>query len=876
MKHNLRIFKIFILAEMFLFSTFSLFARNVEILVEDIDLGLPLEGAVVRSWDGREYICDKYGTVLVFVPDDRQVVIQATYPGYENSKLIIVADKNKYTLSLHLSGIMESQELVVEATIPGTNETQTGRSIAISGRDIAQTAEIGIVEDVMSSINLLPGVGYTGFLDSQPSIRGGDPGDLRASLDGFYIFYPYHLRGSFSIFNPRMVQSAQLSHGVFSSRYGHTNSGLLDIKSKKPSPVETEFELAVNTSAANFNLSLPIKSISSASGGGILFIGRITYYEPVLWLLKQTADISGLKGLEGVHDIRTAPFIRSGAIIGNYRFNNNLELNATGFWGMDGLGVATESISHENGYDSHYKGRTDMLAYQTFLTSSLYWNPHNDMLLKFTVGTGYQSSEIDVDNRESIIDKDFLQTAENIGYYDKLSSRFNNPYNFNVVQILKETNNIFNTQGRVDYDWELGNGFLFSAGVQEMFAGINTESYQQGYLEKQFRDISPDEQEKILNLNNINSSDPLNNFFQESVMVRFPTIISISAENKMFISSGYSLLEYTTPNQRFSTEFGLRIDHYYLSDKDFNLSSKPILNPRLNIDFNLFKNKRLIQSFVLSAGTGIFSSTNINIFNMAGINSIDEYKPDRSWTSVLGAKIDFSGGLRSNIEIYYKYIYDRMYVPIKYTLDIVDMQPQFDGEGKVWGIDLMLQKTQSRFFDGWISYSFNWAQYRDPNSDNGNEWYYPLYHRFHNLNLVLNVKPTPRFNIYTRLGLASGTLLEKLIGNAPESYPVYMYDHDNPENCQFIEKYFWLSEKDETKRLPPSLQMDIKFSVFGKKNIGKSRYEVYVAVENILGLLYTPQGNPSYNPYTGEVTTNNISMSSMPIPIPSFGFIYSY
>jgi len=55
--------------------------EDVEIILEDTELGLPLEGAVIRSWDGKQYICDQHGKTLISVPDDRRVVVQAAYPG---------------------------------------------------------------------------------------------------------------------------------------------------------------------------------------------------------------------------------------------------------------------------------------------------------------------------------------------------------------------------------------------------------------------------------------------------------------------------------------------------------------------------------------------------------------------------------------------------------------------------------------------------------------------------------------------------------------------------------------------------------------------------------------------------------------------------
>ncbi|MCL2127089.1 MAG: hypothetical protein FWH38_02445, partial [Treponema sp.] len=151
------------------------------------------------------------------------------------------------------------------------------------------------------------------------------------------------------------------------------------------------------------------------------------------------------------------------------------------------------------------------------------------------------------------------------------------------------------------------------------------------------------------------------------------------------------------------------------------------------------------------------------------------------------------------------------------------------------------------------------------------------YHRFHNINLVFNIRPAPRFNIYTRFGFASGTQLSRRTGDSPQCYPVFMYDPGNPSDFRFIEKYTWPSVRDENNRTTPTLPMDIKFSIFGQNKKGRSRYEVYFAVENVLALLYRPQGNTSFNSYTGEIDTGSDSASyGIPIPIPSFGFKLSY
>jgi len=887
---------------MLFLSVFPLLARDVTITVVDTELGLPLEGAVVRTSDGAKYVCDEDGKALVAAPDERQTVVQAAYPGYENGRLVVAPGTDAYTLSLRLSGIMQGRELVVEAARPGAGETQTGRSVSISGRDIAQTAEIGIIEDVMSSVKLLPGVGYAGFFDALPSIRGGDPGDMRASLDGFYIFNPYHWGGGFSIFDPRMVESAQLSHGVFSSRYGHTISGLLDVTTKKPSPTETQFELGVNTSAANANLSVPL-----AGKGGILFMGRITYYDPVIWLAKQAAkgidkmsnsdkDALQYEQLQAVNAIETAPYIRSATVTGNYRFTDKVELKTTGFWGMDGVGMnyknssRTDELSSDSIMDFSWKN------YQGFFSAALSWNPRNDMLLKFTAGTGYEKSVLDGDIQYTILNKSFSSKFTESPYYPLISGYIGDTaYDFNTAMQVKQNDLVVNAQGRIDYDWELGKGFLLATGVQEMFTRNDSRGKQRITTEKNlwnFEDADGnkdiEKQNAILKSMGFEYPELVPENLRKLFIISIPLKYDPNAGNNLFTTSAYGLAEYHTPEGRFKTELGLRLDHYYLKGEGFSIQSDPALNPRLNMDFNVFKNKGFAQSLDISAGTGLFTSMNNNVFMAEKQYNVTELKPNRSWTSVLGTKLEMFDSIIFNIEGYYKYIYDRMYTPVSVNTDSsVDPRPQFNGEGQVWGIDLLLQKTQSRYWDGWVSYSYNWAKNRDPDAGNadmgfsggtsGNDWYFPSYHRFHNLNLVFNIKPTSKINIYARLGLASGVQISRRVAKGPESYPVYVYDSDYPENSKFIELFYWPSKRDENNRTTPSLPLDVKVSIFGKNRSGKVLYEIYAAIENILGLLYTSQGNTSYNQYTGEVETGSMSASyEIPIPIPSFGFKVSY
>ncbi|MDR2158965.1 MAG: TonB-dependent receptor plug domain-containing protein [Treponema sp.] len=826
---------------------FPLFPRDVEITVEDTDLGLPLEGALVRSWDGTEHTADGEGRVLVTVPDDRDALIQAAYPGYENGRIVIPAEGERFTLGLRLSGIMEHRELVVEAPGPEAGESRTGRSVAVSKKEITQTAEIGIIEDLMSTIKLLPGVGYAGMFNAMPSIRGGEPGDLLASLDGFYIENPYHWGGGFSIFDPKMVESARLSHGVFSSRYGHSISGLLEIQSKKASPTETEMELGISTSAANLNLSLPL-----FGGGGVMIMGKVTYYDPFVWAAKKVANI--YRDIEIIKSVETAPYIRSVALSANYRVNGDLEIAGNGFFGADGVGVRYDDDYTTSGLTFNISQLLfEWTNYLGFLTARTVWNPRNSMVLKAQGGFGYQQYDMGAD-----LAYDFTMP-----YSEDFYNTYSPPDTFYVIDFrdrLFSSDSVFNLQGRIDYDWDLGAGFLFAAGLQEQYSRWIKDEYYQVRTEYP----KPGDPDRYIN---------------------FPLEYTVDAENRGYTSSAYTLIEYTGPKDFFGAELGLRIDHFYFAGKDYSVRTWPVVNPRLSLDFNVLKNRGPLDKLVLSLGTGLFSSINDNVEFLQGKNRIGDFdlKPSRSWTSVLGTGMEFSEGYTFNLEGYYKYVFDRThaYIETDYNTGIASSRFLFDGQGHIWGFDFMLQKKGIGYFDGWISYSFNFARYRGTDAQSvtdfttaGREdiWYYPYFHRFHVLNLILNIKPLSNVNIGIRFGFASGRPINKPDGK-PRSYPAEVRDEGN----RIIEKWRSTYRYDDHHRTTWSFPLDIKISFLQFKRGGKSRMETYFAVENLLALAVPVRGNTHYDEYTGEeVSGSFVASYDIPIPVLSFGYKWSY
>jgi hypothetical protein len=834
-------------------------ARDIIVFVEDADLAIPLEGAVIRTENG-QFISGEDGSITVSIPSGKTTAVAISYPGYKTGRLVIneIDETNRWTVSLQLENMLSNKELVFTSE-RNRNDTQveSGRSVTIAGKELSRVAEIGFIEDVMTAIKLLPGVGYTSMFNAMPSIRGGDPGDLIAALDGFYIENPYFWGGAVSIFDPRMIESVKLSHGIFSARYGRTISGLLELTSKKASASETEIELGISTSAVNLNVSVPINN-----KGGIAIMGKVTYWEGYIALVKALSY--SIEELEVIRAVTTAPYMRVAEISGNYRFYDNLDFSLTGFVDGDGVGASYHNPLVINGRTNNIDLDFTWDNIQVFTIGALTFNPAASMRLKATAGGGFLRNYIDGNIHDGLRLKHragFIEEMETYNYF------ILNPY-YDIDESVKINIDDLSVTGqaRVDYDWEAGNGFLFGSGLEGIFSEWNKSQYIKGAVENKapFPLMLP------------GMTGPVTNGYLNTLAE-----FTVKSRNQAWTSAVYTTLEYKNNEKNFGGELGLRLDHLYFRGKDFTIQTMPAFNPRFNIDWTFLRDKKNIDSLKLSAGSGLFSSLTDNISSLQSSNGIDDYelKQNRSWTSLIGMNIAFLSDYIFNIEGYYKHIFNRAYTTTELATDTSDAAQtsvtdyRFDGIGRVWGFDLILQKSSAQLIDGWISYTFNYARYRNPYAEN-NGWRFPNFHRYHNLNLVVNYKPAKRFNLAVRFGIASGTPLA--IPGAIRPYPV-MVVRDDITNGYFIEKYHRDTYYSDTRRNGISLPLDIKFSFFSFNKNGKTRGETYFAVENALAFLKTRESNTRFDAYTGrEVEGSDNASYQLPVPMISFGFTWAY
>ena len=258
----------------------------------------------------------------------------------------------------------------------------------------------------------------------------------------------------------------------------------------------------------------------------------------------------------------------------------------------------------------------------------------------------------------------------------------------------------------------------------------------------------------------------------------------------------------------------------------------------------------------------------------------DDIKQDRAIFSVLGSEVELKGDWKFSIEGYFKYYLNRLYV-VNNEMDPrnVITQAYTDGKGYTAGFDFMAQKSVGTKWNGYLTYSFIYARYKNPfkpqysnqrssREDPLDEWYYPSFHRFNTLNLIVNYKPAPSWTITLKGTLATGT--PRTDGDR-YCYPVRLADGTVMQ--RYTRSWFY----SDVLRTDISCPVDIRVAHTGTfRHHPKWKWEWYFGAEDIFMNLYSPKGSQKFNQNTGKDAEDSSVNFNIGIPMISMGLRMSF
>ncbi len=815
------------------------FTKDISINVFDRDIDIPLEGVkLIEPKSGSIAYTNQNGDAILQIDSNEQIMVIADYVGYQSRKIIVAHDVKTLKIGLSMEFVLEGKDLIIEGKAPGKTDEKVGVSKVVEKNEMKSTAMSGPMQDVMSTVKTLPGVVYAGKFSPNFSVRGGEPSDLTTVLDGFVVRYPWHWGGGFSIFNPNIVDSLKFSAGIFSAKYGPAMSGLMEVNTITPNDgVKLQVVLSIMT--AEVLLQTPIVNEKS----GLYIGGRLTSQDLPLMMVKPLVDQQGVS-------FTRSPYIYDGYFKWFIKPVDRFEWYINGFVGADGVSMIASPPEQTETTHIVTKSNFSWLNFSGFVNTGFKVILPGDKVFMHFLG-GYEYHKSDVNGKFT------MKGTRN--YSDKFKKMFSitvDSFQMDNSSQSEESDVDHSAQGRFDTDVTITDRIMFSIGLGGLYQWVSYsgggEMYRIG--------------------------------FKNELPVYEPFTYSISKEDKSILTSfAYMNFDFKVIPEIFDIEIGMRTDHMALFGKalngeEYDLQFYPVPEPRLNFFLTPFKPNNIFQSMTFSLGVGLFSKGAAEIVAYEKSFGLKNFTMPigKTLTVVTGIETLFPFNIKVKAEGYFKYQFDRFYMntPPNNNGKIVSHS---DGYGYSTGFDLSIERKMSPYLDGSLSYSFCDIRMFNPTTDGmsfnlRNDpvgiWYYPRYHRFHSMNLILNARPTDFFTITSKLSIASG----KPQREASDTQMFMAFD----QKGNILELYAKNYTYSDTLRTEISIPFDLKVTFNFYIPNSKVYVEIYAGVEDLFAPAYSPMAAMQTDMFSGEDTRGTEAKFDIGAPLPSIGFTVNF
>jgi hypothetical protein len=218
-----------------------------------------------------------YGFYSITLPEGNYT-LQYSYIGMETQELQIeLKESTKQDIELK-SGSTDLQEIVIEAEKEDENVTNTEVSVVTLDMKDAKLIPVLLGEqDILKTIQLMPGVAANSEGSSGFFVRGGDADQNLILLDEAPVYNASHLLGFFSVFNSDALKDVKLYKGGMPAEYGGRVSSVMDIRMKNGNMKEWKASGGVGLISSRLLVEGPLQK----DKGSIMVSGRRTYADIV-------------------------------------------------------------------------------------------------------------------------------------------------------------------------------------------------------------------------------------------------------------------------------------------------------------------------------------------------------------------------------------------------------------------------------------------------------------------------------------------------------------------------------------------------------------------------------------------------------------------
>ena len=263
-----------------------------------------------------------YGFYSLTLPKG-EYKINYSYVGYETQTVDIILDKD-LTKDVEMgSGAQQLAEVVVKAKQEDENITNT--EVSVVSLDMKKAKKLPVLmgeQDVLKTVQLLPGVSSNSEGGSGFFVRGGETDQNLILLDEAPVYNASHLLGFFSVFNSDALKDVKLYKGGIPAQYGGRASSVMDIRMKNGNMKKWEASGGVGIISSRLTLEGPIVE----DKGSIMVSGRRTY-----------ADVLTKAFTDDFDDVTL--YFYDLNLKANYKLGEKDRLYVSGYLGRDEFGL---------------------------------------------------------------------------------------------------------------------------------------------------------------------------------------------------------------------------------------------------------------------------------------------------------------------------------------------------------------------------------------------------------------------------------------------------------------------------------------------------------------------------------------------------------
>jgi len=765
--------------------------------------------------------------------------------GYQQKVVDVNILPNKTTeLNITLNeAVIEIQSVVVTGMkVQEQSDTRTSL-IDLNPRN----AKIlpGAAEDVLRTLQSLPGVLAPNDFSSQLVVRGSGPDQNLIIMDDVEIFNPYRLYGVVSMFNPDAVEDVNLVSGGFPAKYGDRLSAVLDVTNREGDNTKN-LKGNINASIVDANIVLEGKNPFNIKGSWLIN-SRRTYYDLIIEpFVKSAGLVDDNTSFPNFYDFQTK------LVFGPF---NGHKFLLNGIISRDGVDVV--SGKERNTPDSvgvYNITRNDILS------AAWHYAPSKNYLNKVVISWYKNNGTTDFDSQildPSVNRKDFEETIPDTIKPYLLSFRFNGDFDYRKVSIDDKftylwNENIFEAGAGVDF-METTMNFKFD--LDPALEAIFAANPQFRAALSDLKDVKNYNRYRVYAQNNFKLSDNL--FFNPGLRLDYYDLLD-KAYIAPRISFSYALDDITTVRGAWGI--------YYQSPGYEKLRDQNVLLDLADVYTKNLNAEKAIH-YVIGIERWLTSEWSLRF---------ESYYKDFT-DLIVQKKVEGSAFVTELIPGRDPHEQNSWTNPVVIIGDSLTQIPVNNSYGEAYGLEFFLSKRNvmsDSKISGWISYALAYA--------NRFEDGIKLPFRFdqtHTFNFVLNYDFNSWFNVGLRwqygtgfpysepIGVKPRVILEDQNGDGIPETPVVStrknYSDPNVKGEVIFDVDF--GDNKFNSRKPAYHRLDVRFNFV--TNFWKLDWVFYLDVVNV----YNRKNVVNYDYYVNEDLTLGREQNNMFPILPTLG-----